>query len=340
MKKVTIQDIAANLGLSRNTVAKALNGGEVSAQTRQMVVQKALQMGYAKLDDELVEEVKNNTRKMNEGTILVLSYKNDSAFWTRLLSGISKGINEEGYRMLLRVVEEQDIEDNGESIIADLPDDIKGVVFMWVFPIDFIKNIDTLNVPLSFFNTPVEGNEYVKLGDVISVEGFYSMSELTEYIIRNKGCRKLSYIGNAQGTRMVQARYLGYLSACRRVGLSVDESLQFTKPAVGEYFGYNEIEMTLNSVNDMPDVFVCENDDVAQNLVTILATKNIHVPQDILVTGFDDIFSANTFKDTISTVHVNVEELGIRLVKSIAQRNHNPNQDHAFITVATYVKLV
>ena len=59
MKKVTIQDIAAEMGLSRNTVAKALNGGLVSPQTRHAVVQKAWQMGYNKLDDKLVEDRKS-----------------------------------------------------------------------------------------------------------------------------------------------------------------------------------------------------------------------------------------------------------------------------------------
>ena len=65
MKKVTIQDIAAEMGLSRNTVAKALNGGLVSPQTRHAVVQKAWQMGYTKLDENLVEEVKTTDRKAN-----------------------------------------------------------------------------------------------------------------------------------------------------------------------------------------------------------------------------------------------------------------------------------
>ena len=58
MKRVTIQDIAKEMGLSRNTVAKALSNGNVSPETRQAVVQKACQMGYAKLDDALVEEGK------------------------------------------------------------------------------------------------------------------------------------------------------------------------------------------------------------------------------------------------------------------------------------------
>ena len=50
MKKVTIQDIAKEMGLSRNTVAKALSNGVVAPETRNAVIQKAWQMGYAKLD--------------------------------------------------------------------------------------------------------------------------------------------------------------------------------------------------------------------------------------------------------------------------------------------------
>lgn len=63
MKRVTIQDIAKEMGLSRNTVAKALSNGNVSPETRQAVVQKACQMGYAKLDDALVEEVMHQKKK-------------------------------------------------------------------------------------------------------------------------------------------------------------------------------------------------------------------------------------------------------------------------------------
>ena len=56
MKRVTIQDIAKEMGLSRNTVAKALSNGNVSPETRQAVVQKACQMDMPSWDDALVEK--------------------------------------------------------------------------------------------------------------------------------------------------------------------------------------------------------------------------------------------------------------------------------------------
>ena len=46
-KHVTIQDIADALGLSRNTVSKAINNtGVLSDSTRKKVLQKTVEMGY------------------------------------------------------------------------------------------------------------------------------------------------------------------------------------------------------------------------------------------------------------------------------------------------------
>ena len=47
MSRVTIQDIADELGLSRNTVSKALNNGEGLADaTRERIIRTAMDMGY------------------------------------------------------------------------------------------------------------------------------------------------------------------------------------------------------------------------------------------------------------------------------------------------------
>ena len=46
-KKVTIQDIADALGISRNTVSKAINNSEGLAEaTKEKILQKAVEMGY------------------------------------------------------------------------------------------------------------------------------------------------------------------------------------------------------------------------------------------------------------------------------------------------------
>lgn len=50
MKRVTIQDIADALGVSRNTVSKAINNSDGLAEaTREKILQKAVEMGYKPL---------------------------------------------------------------------------------------------------------------------------------------------------------------------------------------------------------------------------------------------------------------------------------------------------
>ena len=47
MKRVTIQDIADALGISRNTVSKAINNsGGLADATRDKILKKAVEMGY------------------------------------------------------------------------------------------------------------------------------------------------------------------------------------------------------------------------------------------------------------------------------------------------------
>lgn len=336
MKKVTIQDIAAEMGLSRNTVAKALNGGLVSPQTRQAVIQKAWQMGYGKLDEKLLEEVKAGSRS-NTGTIIVLFSHMQSEFWTRALAGISNAVNDEGYRMQLYVAEEQD--KDAEGVLEILAEDVKGIIFLGVFPIRFVKGVARAKLPMTFFNSPVYAQEYIRLGDVINLEGFYSMGILTEYLIRKKECTQFAYVGFAEGSRMIQARYLGFLNACSRNNIQPDARLQYTHPRNKIGFSYAMVEEAVNAMPYIPDAIICEDDDVAQHVALALLQRDSQAVKKTIITGFNNTLEAGFFKSDIITVDVRIEELGRRLVKSVLDKVKRPTMDPAFTTIATYPKL-
>ena len=337
MKKVTIQDIAAEMGLSRNTVAKALNGGLVSPQTRYAVVQKAWQMGYTKLDENLVEEVKATYRRANTGTILVLFNHMQSTFWTRALAGISNAVNDEGYRMQFHVVDEKD--KDGEATGRLIADDVKGIIFLSVFPAKFVKGIGRKKLPVTFFNSPVNSQEYIKIGDVINVEGFYSMNTLIEYVIRQKGCTRFGYIGFAEGSRMIQARYLGFLNACSQNHVQLDDRLQYTCPANSVGYSYAMVEEVVKNMPYIPEAIVCEDDDVAKDVALALLQRDPQAVKQVVLTGFNNTLETDFFKKDILTVDVRIEEMGRRLVKSVIDRVKCPTMDASFTTIATYPKI-
>ena len=87
--KCTIQNIADHLGLSRNTVSKALkNSSEVSENTRNLVIKTASKLGYKKAT--FATPVIPASETDSNGTILFLTrtYASDSEFWTTVLRGI------------------------------------------------------------------------------------------------------------------------------------------------------------------------------------------------------------------------------------------------------------
>lgn len=337
MKKVTIQDIAKEMGLSRNTVAKALNNGAVAPETRNAVIHKAWQMGYAKLNEDVQQELETQYKKEQSGTILVLFNHWESVFWNRTIAGISSAVTEEGFRMQLHIVDEQDKDADG--VLAQLADDVKGIIFLCVFPIRFVRGMSRAGLPMTFFNTPVNAQDYIQLGDVYNLEGFYSMNRLTSYCIEKKGCRSFAFIGFAEGSRVVQARYLGFLGACNQHNIQPDEDMLFTRPSNQIYFGYSMVEEVIQKLKNVPDAIVCENDDIAKYTALALLQRNPELARKTVITGFDNTIEEDFFKKDILTVDVKIEELGRRLVKSVIDRVRDPRLGIIFATLTTYPKL-
>ena len=90
MKRVTIQDVARELNLSRNTVSKALsNSSTVAYETRYLVIEKAYEMGYSKLSPAVLNQFKIRDKLDNTKAIVVLARREISVFWNSIIMGIS-----------------------------------------------------------------------------------------------------------------------------------------------------------------------------------------------------------------------------------------------------------
>lgn len=337
MKKVTIQDIAKEMKLSRNTVAKALNGGRVSIDTKMNVVKVAQQMGYAKIGDQLREELQQYSRRHYTGTILVLMQKWESVFMQPIVTGMTQGALLEGFRIQVHIVDEDSM--RAEIILGQLYEDVRGIIFLGVFPTAFVKQIAAGGLPITFFNTPVNAQEYIEIGDVYSLESFYAMNRMISYCIENRHCRSFMFIGDAEGSRGIQARMLGFIGACNQHGIKIPDKMLCTRPQKDKFFTYSEVKLVLEALEEMPDAFVCENDEVAKQVALWLFQNEEGHGLQHVITGFGNQIGQDFFRQDIVTVEVRMEALGKRLVKSIVDRVKDPDMDISFVTVATYPKV-
>lgn len=135
---------------------------------------------------------------------------------------------------------------------------------------------------------------------------------------------------------MIQARYLGFLNSCNQNHIQLDANLQYTRPSNNISFSYAMVEEVVKNMPYIPEAFICEDDDVASHVSLALLQRDPQAVRHVLITGFNNTLDPDFFKHDIITVDVRIEELGRRLVKSVADKVKCPTMDISFTTIATY----
>ena len=107
MKRVTLQDIADELGISRNTVSKAMNNSEgIAVSTRDKILQKAVEMGYKQFSyvnsilafDEITSSPVNR-QYQGEIALLTAAFLTQSHFASTMLDKFQREISQAGFTM-------------------------------------------------------------------------------------------------------------------------------------------------------------------------------------------------------------------------------------------------
>lgn len=335
LKKVTAQDIANELGLSRNTVTKALNGGSVSYETRLQVIKKAYELGYSKLSDSLLEEMEQSSAKVENQTILVLSNRNESPFWSKVLAGISDELNKQQYRMQLHILDEN--ETNADETLRILRPDVAGIIFLSIFSKEFILGMNQAKLPITYFDSPVDAETYLEYGNIVLLEGKDSVRKLVSQVIR-QGKRRLAFIGDITYSKIIHDRYLGFLQAMEEHNIPVDQSLLFTNHVPIRYYSYKEIEDIVSSMKELPEGFICVNDDIAKYVVMAINKYHGGKLEQLVVTGYDDNLDRDLINIPIPTVRINKEAVGVRLANTVVESTKHPEWDHVMIFLKTYLE--
>src|SRR5690606_9612411 len=149
--KVTIQEIADLAGVSKFAVSRALTGKSgVSAQTREMILKAAGQLGYFKNNEpkSFSGELQDYNERKWTGTIIVLfpniRYQNrESVYWGPVFDGISSRLNQKGIDILTLT---EPSRDHVFSLVK--PEAIQGIITIGTISTPILLEIGRLNIPV------------------------------------------------------------------------------------------------------------------------------------------------------------------------------------------------
>lgn len=341
--KVTIQDIANELQLSRNTVSKAINNtGVLADATREKILRKAAEMGYKQF--AYLPLFQEDTAKAAEHSILPSDKREIAMLTTQFLSS-----SHFSSMMLDRFQSEIDHLHSGMTIHRISPIELKekklpsslniqrtaGIICFEVFDYDYAQMLCDLDVPLLFVDSPVMNMRPPLKADRLYMENRIEIQNAVAHMVQ-RGKKRISFAGDKNHCQSFFERYMAYKDAVEYFGLT--EGLSTCAMPSGQQNYPVSLYETIRRFKTMPDAFVCANDFVAMDLVKALNELGYSVPDDIWVCGFDDSQEASYFAPRLTSIHIHGQIMGYTAANLLMTRIEEPSLNYR--TVYTETNLI
>lgn len=352
--KVTMQDIADALGLSRNTVSKALNStGVIADNTKELILRKAAEMGYRNLSSSgktasgytrIKDYFLQASAGKNKIAMLTCSMPGGSHFAVTTLDRMQQVFSSYGYSLTFFRITPSELTNLRPPANLDLSE-TAGIFCMELFHYEYCRMLSELGVPMLLIDGPVRTGSDPLPVDLLLMEnnaGIYSfVMQLAE-----KGRKSVGFVGNMRHCRSFFERGSTCLSTATVYGLLPAEQFSLLDYPPGTdntrsltYADHsNDLYGFLQSLPALPDAFVCANDFIAINLISSLRRMNLSCPEDILIMGFDDSPESRFHSPSLSTVHIHTQAMGDLAAELLLSRIADPDREPR--TTYSYTDLI
>ncbi|MFG1956840.1 LacI family DNA-binding transcriptional regulator [Nonomuraea sp. NPDC049028] len=295
---VTIYEVARRAGVSIATVSRALRGtGPVAPKTREKVLKAVEELRFtpSRLGVSLAEG-----RHAANGIV----FPNLAGpYYTEVLLGYEEVASELGRSVVI-------LSTKGRSRVHDLVKDLAGrvdglMVFGHTVPDDLVAELVRMRMPLVFVSRePLAG------ADTLRSENTASARALAEHLLGH-GYQRFAFLGAPIAT-----------------GDDVDERWQGVRSVLGtaieavptEHYtvecGYRAA-LTLLRAPARPEAIVCSDDEVALGALLAAEELGLAVPDELAVTGWDDIMAARHARPALTTIRQPMRELGARAARAL-----------------------
>ncbi len=293
----TIKDVAALAGISYTTVSHVLNKTRpVSEQVRLKVEAAIAELDY------VPSAVARSLKARSTATIGLLVPNSVNPYFAELARGIEDGCERKGYcvilcnsddnpqkqRSYLRVLLEKRIDG---LIVASVGEDS-----------DLLDSLAAVRTPMVIVDRALEGVE----ADIVRIDHEQGAYLATRHLL-DLGHRDIACIGGPDNTSVAQLRLAGFERALAEAGVAVapERILSSDFTSLG---GYAAAARLLEG--ERPTAIFAGNDMIGIGVLRAAAERNICVPSELSVIGFDDIQLSRYVFPALTTVGQSIRELG------------------------------
>lgn len=308
MSKVTLRHVAAEAGVSYQTVSKVLNGkGTVSPETETRIWEVVNHLGYQpniaarNLRTQTSNLIGFTWRPNHDGTI--------NPILDRFLYSIINNFHHKGYHVLA-LIEEQE-----EGLMHDYLQiyrraQVQGYVVSSTDYDDLrVAQMIRHNIPFACFGRTNDNWDF----HWVDIDGAYGIELVMDHLLA-QGHRRIALFTWPTGSRTGAERERGYFQKMEAAGLSVEPQWVFRMLNTVEA-GYHAAGQLLERpVAERPTAIVCLADIMAIGAMNRVTQAGLEIKRDIAITGFDDAPMSEFLHPPLTTVRQPVETAGCRVV--------------------------
>lgn len=169
----------------------------------------------------------------------------------------------------------------------------------------------------------------------VIVENYQGMREMVIHLIEVHGLRRIAFISAPPNNMEGETRYRAYTDALTEYGLAIDPTLVSPPTEWNEVTGAQAICTLLDERGLQPGVdfqaVVASNDEVAFGALNEFEARGIHVPEDMVVTGFDGLEKGEYLTPPLTTVCQPIENqarVAVEMVLAQLRGELMPSQQH------------
>ncbi|WHI53275.1 LacI family DNA-binding transcriptional regulator [Microbulbifer sp. MLAF003] len=294
-----IREVARRSGVSVATVSRALKDPQmVSPRTRERVLKAVEEAGYRP------NLLARNFSSGKSFAVMVLVPNIANPFFSRVIRGIEKAAQDQGYSVLLGDTKGDSTNEQFYAGMA-LTNQADGVIQLGSrYP--FAEKDANLAASVPLVNACeriVEDDRY----PVVELDNHGAAQEVARHLME-MGHRRIGVITGPSQSPIVRDRLSGFYDALKKRGLGLDPEMvvhgEFTMTS-----GQEGAE-TLLSTPRRPTAIFCMNDEMAIGAVHQVKRMGLRVPEDVSVTGFDNIEFSQFTDPPLTTINQPAEELG------------------------------
>jgi len=322
--KVTMNDIANYLDISKNAVSLALNNKKgVSSSLREKVLDTAREMNYG-------SHVQAGEKSSCVMSIVPEYIHNDAYFYSDVFWSIEK---EAKKRSCISIMSGISATAENDLALPQIPSEMenKGYLVIGVVNSAYIDKLlqtgsPVISVDITHHDTPVR---------TVSASNLAGGYNATKYLIE-KGHKKIGFIGPIYSAQSIYERWCGFCQAMDVYGQRI-EPLYNIIGKKNEFKLFDTVDTLENFVNDIdnyPTAWFCAGDRIAIALVNILTRKGIKIPDDVSIIGFDDIPMSQMVFPALTTMSIDRKLMGKLAVDALVNSTKQDYRQNINIAVS------